>query len=118
MNILVVEDNQDTRELLVLHLTLQGHEVSGAEDGQEGLDRIKEDRPDLILTDLSMPRLNGVELIRRVRGDSGLAGMKIIAITAHGSGDANEARRAGADIVLHKPTPLDSLADIVKQMTK
>jgi DNA-binding response OmpR family regulator len=118
MKILVVEDNQDTRELLVLHLTLQGYELVGAVDGQDGLDKMRQERPRLILTDLSMPRLNGVELIKQVRADPEFSQTKIIAITAHGSGNAIEARHAGADIVLHKPTPLDSLADIVKQIMK
>lgn len=116
MKILVVEDNQDTRELLTLHLTLQGYEVVEAEDGQEGLDKIREERPELVLTDLSMPRLNGVELIEILRGHPEFSEIKIIALTAHSSGDATRARYAGANIVLHKPMPLDSLADIVKQM--
>jgi DNA-binding response OmpR family regulator len=66
-HILVVDDEPDSVELLVEYLTRQGHAVSTASDGAEALRKLKEDRPHLILLDILMPGMNGIEVLRRAR---------------------------------------------------
>ncbi|MEK6322287.1 MAG: response regulator [Acidobacteriota bacterium] len=66
--ILVVDDNLDTRELTHLHLTTEGFTVVAASDGREGLYMAGAELPDLIITDVSMPGLDGVEMVKQVQG--------------------------------------------------
>lgn len=65
--VLVVDDEPDAVELLQEFLTSKGYEVITAEDGEEALDKVKEERPHLILLDVRLPRLNGLEVLKRVR---------------------------------------------------
>ena len=117
MKILVVEDDPASRELLLYYLHSEGYQVIVAEDGQEGFDKAQQEKPELVVTDLSMPRMDGVELIRLLRQRPDLKGVKICVLTAHGSGNIEKARTAGADAVMQKPTPPDTLADVVRQLT-
>lgn len=114
--ILVVEDDPDTRDLLMIRLNMEGYVATGAEDGRDGLNKISEEDPDLMITDLCMPKLAGVELIKLVRELEKYKKLPIVAISAFGSGESNEAREAGADIVLRKPLALDLLALVVKEL--
>ena len=116
MKVLIVEDNEDTRDFLAFFLAREGHEVIEAEDGEEGLHKALEEKPPLILTDISMPRMDGVDMIHCLRNEPEFADVKIIALTAHGSGTANDARRAGADVVVRKPAPPDSITEIIRQL--
>jgi len=116
VKVLIVEDNQDARDFLAYFLTREGHQVIEAEDGEAGLRMALEEKPLLILTDISMPRMDGVEMIHCLRQDPEFADTKIIALTAHGSGNANDARRAGADVVVRKPAPPDSLTQIIREL--
>jgi len=95
---------------------MEGYSVIEAEDGQEGLSKASEQNPHLIITDLNMPKLSGVCLIKLLREQERFKNMPIVAITAHGSERANEAREAGADIVLAKPLMLDLLALVVREL--
>jgi CheY-like chemotaxis protein len=101
--ILVVEDDPDARELLRSILTLAGLNVVLATDGQEGLERAREVSPDLVITDISMPRLDGLGLIRRLREVPGLVNIPILAITSYGMEKAMDAIRTGANRALARP---------------
>jgi CheY-like chemotaxis protein len=114
--ILIVEDSLDTRELIKFHLTMEGFDVVTAIDGLEGIEKADSENPGIIITDINMPRLNGVEMIRRLRGNTIFNGVKIVAMTAYGSGPAREAREAGADLVLRKPILFDTLADALRKL--
>jgi DNA-binding response OmpR family regulator len=114
--ILVVDDNLDTREITHLHLTTEGFSVVIAADGREGLYMAGAEHPDLIITDISMPGLNGIDLIRQLRSQAELAKVPIIVLSALGSGELNEAIRAGANRAMNKPVLLDALVDEVREL--
>jgi len=95
--ILVVDDEPDLRFLLRLHFTRANHEVAEASDGAAALASVHEAPPDLVVTDMMMPVMGGVELIRRLRADPATAGIPVLAV----SGDWQLA--VGADAVLAKP---------------
>jgi CheY-like chemotaxis protein len=82
--ILVVDDSAVVRRMLGLILEREGHEVSFAVDGQQGLRATAELHPDLVITDLEMPELDGIELVRRLRADPALAAIPIVLLTASG----------------------------------
>lgn len=80
--ILVVEDTDTQRELLAELLRAEGHMTTTARDGAEGLRRATEELPDVIVTDLLMPRMDGEQMARSIRGLTGASGLPIIAVTA------------------------------------
>ena len=114
--ILIVEDHPDSRDLLALYLRMQGYTVYTAEDGREGLRLVQLDCPNLIITDLSMPHLDGVELIRRVRQLPECHVTPIIVMTAYGQEEEETARRAGADLTVAKPIEYESLIQRISEM--
>ena len=102
--VLVIDDDEDLRVLARRALTRAGHRVTEAEGGEEGLAMMKSRRPNLILLDLSMPGLDGFEVLRRIRGGDEMSGIPVIVLTAHG--DEESVRKsfdAGATDFLAKP---------------
>lgn len=107
--ILIVEDVEVNRDLLV-QLLEEEYTLTITVNGVEGLAAAARDHPDLILMDLSLPILDGWEAIRRLKSDSALAPIPVIALTAHAmSGDEEKARAAGCDDFLTKPIDEDVL---------
>jgi two-component system cell cycle response regulator DivK len=101
--VLIVEDIEANRELLA-QLLEDDHRLVFAEDGVAALQRAAEARPDLILMDLSLPRMDGWEATRRLKADPALAHIPVIVISAHAmSGDEERARASGCDDFLTKP---------------
>src|SRR5438046_1129848 len=80
--VLVAEDHPDTRELFALMLAHEGFDVKQAENGREALELLEQARPDVLLVDLMMPEMDGIELIRRVRRMPEFEGLPIVATTA------------------------------------
>jgi CheY-like chemotaxis protein len=113
VKVLVVEDNSDARSLIKAILEQKQLEVIEAEDGIEGLERVRSESPDLIITDLSMPRMSGKEMIKRLRNSPRSKHMPILAITAYGIERAMEAIKAGANRALTRPLPNDLLLTFV-----
>ncbi|HJU10045.1 MAG TPA: response regulator [Candidatus Binataceae bacterium] len=102
--ILVVEDEADIRELIRYNLSQEGFAVEEAADGGEALDRIQRRAPDLVLLDLMLPRIPGLELCRRLRGQPDTAQLPIIVLTAKGSEvDRVLGLEMGADDYIVKP---------------
>jgi CheY-like chemotaxis protein len=102
--ILIVEDNPANLYLLNYLLTARGHATESATDGVEGLERARSTRPDLVLCDLQMPRLDGYEVLREIRADASLAGVAVVAVTAFSMpGDRLRVSQAGFDGYLTKP---------------
>jgi two-component system cell cycle response regulator len=102
--ILVVDDDRDIRLVLIAILEGAGYHTDQASNGLEALDRVRAEPPDLVMLDLSMPRLDGIEVMRRLKADSGTAGIPIVMVTA--SGDEQSARaavNAGAFAYVLKP---------------
>jgi CheY-like chemotaxis protein len=95
--ILVVDDEPDLRFLLRRIFEAAGHEVSEAGNGADALTVVRRSRPDLIVTDMMMPVMDGVELIRRLRGDPTMRDIPIVAVSGHGH------LAAHADAVVSKP---------------
>jgi CheY-like chemotaxis protein len=110
--ILLVEDTPELQRLFTRLLEHHGFEVCVAADGREALDRLAVFVPDVVLTDLMMPVLDGVELIRRIRSMTALDGVPVLVMTAAGSAEAQRAARAaGAVDVLTKPLDGRTLVD-------
>lgn len=102
--ILVIEDEADILEALTWTLTREGFRVSGAKDGEEGLARARGDFPDLILLDLMLPKIDGLEICRRVKSDPNLRTIPVIIVTAKGEvDDVVKGLEAGADDYIAKP---------------
>jgi CheY-like chemotaxis protein len=101
--ILVVEDDPDARALIESILKLSGLTVVLAADGKEGLQRAQIESPDLIITDIAMPRLNGLGLTRELRGMPEFKNIPILAVTSYGMEKAMEAIKAGANRALARP---------------
>jgi CheY-like chemotaxis protein len=110
--ILVVDDEPDERFLVSRTLRKQGHDVTVAENGAAGLKAAQERVPDLVVTDVMMPVMGGIEFIRRLRGDRATAGIPILAV----SGDTHLAGAAGA--VLAKPYDDHRLVMLVNTLLK
>lgn len=85
--ILIIEDDRFLLELLSKKLTAAGYKVTGAVDGQEGVDAVGKDLPDLVLLDLMLPVLDGFEWLRRIRKDEKTAKLNIIVISNLGGAD-------------------------------
>jgi CheY-like chemotaxis protein len=108
--LLLVEDHADTRTMYAEFLR-DLFEVDQAADGEEALAFMRKRAPDLVITDLSLPRVDGFELVKRIRGDQALKNVPVICLSGY-SDDAHErgALEAGADQVLQKPCLPDRLA--------
>lgn len=114
--ILVVDDSDDTREMMAKLLELESFIAITAEDGRKGFDRAKAERPDIIITDINMPNLNGIEMIKMLRNDSEVSNVPIMAITAYGHAVAAEAIEAGANHASTKPIEFESLLNGIRQL--
>ncbi|MER7867041.1 SpoIIE family protein phosphatase [Streptomyces cellulosae] len=102
--VLVADDNADMREYLTRILTAGGYEVTAVTDGVEALDAARRRTPDLVVSDVMMPRLDGLELVSRLRGDSRTASVPVLLLSARAGQEASiEGLRAGADDYLVKP---------------
>jgi CheY-like chemotaxis protein len=110
--VLLVEDNEMNRDMLSRRLARKGYEVVIAVDGQEGVDLAASAAPDVILMDMSLPVLDGWEATRRIKADSTLAAIPVIALTAHAmAGDREQALGAGCDDYDTKPIELPRLLE-------
>lgn len=116
--ILVVEDNIDTRQMLHHYLTQAEFTVVVAVDGRDGLYMVGAERPDLIITDINMPEIDGIGMIKNLRTQSEFKDLPIIALTAYGVDERDEAIRAGANRALDKPTDLDALVIDVEELLR
>jgi CheY-like chemotaxis protein len=115
IRILVVEDDELIRKLLISYFDEDVYEFLEADDGQDALKIILNSRPDVILTDLMMPRLGGAGLIRTLRQMKDFATLPIIALTAGGDDLQAEAKAAGANIVLTKPLRKAQVVPLVEE---
>jgi len=111
--VLVAEDDRDTLDTVRELLEAGGFEVIGAEDALLAYSLMASRRPDVILTDIMMPRVNGIGLVRWIRNDPSFASVPIIAMTAYGENYLKEAKRAGATRTIHKPEDIADLPHIV-----
>ena len=114
--ILLVEDHQDTRQMYAEFLGM-GFEVQTAPDGEQALKAVRLDRPDLVITDLSLPGINGFELIEQIREDPDLRSIPIICLSGYGGHLYEErALAAGSNRILLKPCMPDTLAEVAAEL--
>jgi len=117
--ILVVDDNQDSRELVVKVLKNKGYEMVEATDGEEALERAVAEKPDLILLDISIPKLNGYEVARILKGKEEFKNVPIVALTAHAmKGDRAKALEAGCEGYISKPINVRELPAQIKSFLR
>lgn len=112
--VLVVEDHHDTSFLLCRLLKTEGYEVEHAIDGMVGYNSASSAPPDLIVTDIQMPRMDGIEMIKRIRRSDGIGRTPIIVMSAYGKRLIDDAILAGADGFVEKPIDLDTFLATVK----
>ena len=112
VKVLLVEDNEMNREMLVRRLKRAGYEVESAGDGQQALDLMRSTSPDIVLLDMNLPVKDGWTTCREAREDPALADTRIIALTAHAMGEDRErAMEAGCDDYATKPIDFPDLLE-------
>ncbi len=117
--VLVVEDDQDIRQLIVHHLTREGFRLTEAADGEAGLKMARYGGPELIVLDLMLPRISGLEICRYLKADSQTAGISIIMVPAKGpEADIVAGLEMGADDYLVKPFSPKVLVARVKSVLR
>jgi two-component system, cell cycle response regulator DivK len=113
--ILVVEDQEDLREVLRTLLTGSGYEMLEAADGRAGVEKAKAERPDLILMGIQMPVLNGYDATQQIKAEPNLKATPIIAVSSFAmKGDEEKARASGCDSYVTKPYSPMQLLRLIK----
>ena len=115
--ILIVDDEPNIVISLEFLMMREGHEVRVARDGEAGLAAVRTHRPDLVVLDVMMPKLDGFAVLEAVRGDPELTATRVLMLTAKG-GEAEQARglALGADAYMPKPFSTRALVDKVKEL--
>jgi two-component system, cell cycle response regulator DivK len=115
--ILVVEDQEDNRQILRDLLANAGYEMIEAGDGEQAVAAANEHRPDLILMDIQLPELDGYEATRRIKANPALKHIPVIAVTSYAlAGDEEKTRAAGCDGYIAKPFSPRKLLNTIKEL--
>jgi PAS domain S-box-containing protein len=113
-HVLVIEDNRDAAEALSTLLELEGHVVDLAYDGRQGLARARESHPDVVICDIGLPEMSGLDVARAMRAEPGLAPVTLVALTGYAQPeDVARAKDAGFDKHLAKPLEIDVLRQVI-----
>jgi CheY-like chemotaxis protein len=112
--VLIVDDNLDTADSIGMLLKRSGHEVTVTYSAEKALEVAAEFQPDVVLLDIGLPEMDGYEVARRLRRDSRLKGVKLIALTGYGQdSDLQRSKEAGFDYHLVKPVGLDEIEELL-----
>jgi two-component system, cell cycle response regulator DivK len=115
--LLLVEDNDLNRDMLTRRLERVGYEVVHAVDGEAAIAQARQLHPDLILMDISLPKMDGYEATRHIRADPATATIPVIALTAHAlPEDEQAARKAGANEFATKPVDFNALLEKIRTL--
>ena len=115
--VLLAEDSDINITMFTSFLTVYGYRYILAKDGQEAINLVKLQRPDLVLMDIQMPKINGLEAIAQIRQDPDFNNIPIIALTALTmTGDRERCLQAGADEYIAKPVKLKQLAEQIQDL--
>jgi CheY-like chemotaxis protein len=116
--VLVVDDEPNILETISFVLEMEGFRVATAEDGEEALAQIAALRPPVVVLDAMMPRRDGFDVCRTIKGDPGLAGVHVVMLTAMGQkADRERALAAGADHFMTKPFDEEELLALLRRLT-
>ncbi len=114
--VLYVEDNFHNRRIVNKVLTSKGYKILEAMDGESGLEMIRQTRPPLILLDITLPGMDGIEVIQHLKADPSLKDIPVIALTASAMhGDRERFLQAGCDDYLSKPIQVHELIEMVEK---
>ncbi len=117
--VLVVEDNELNLRLFCDLLRAHDYDAEAVRDGREAMERARAFAPDLIVMDIQMPHVTGLELTEAIRADAGLCATPIMAVTAYaGKGDEERIRAAGADAYVSKPISLMRFMETVEGLVR
>lgn len=117
--VLVIEDNDDNRDILKHQLEYLGYEVVEAADGLDGLNQVEKERPDLVIVDVMMPGIDGKEVARRLRADAQTKELPILAATVlFHTEDIHSCLAAGCNDVLSKPFTLQQLKEKLDKLSQ
>ena len=119
MKIMIVDDCPTTRKILGHYLKTRGYSVVFAENGLDAIEKLGADAVNLIMTDLNMPYMDGIELIKTLRADTDLSSIPILMVTTENDdAEKEKALSSGADGYLVKPVTGDSLSQNIKDLIK
>jgi two-component system, cell cycle response regulator DivK len=113
--ILIVEDNQDNRELVIKVLRNKGFDLAEAADGEEAIEKAVSEKPDLILLDISLPKMDGYEVVKRLKSMEEFREIPVVAFTAHAmKGDREKVIAEGFEGYISKPINVREFPDQLK----
>jgi DNA-binding response OmpR family regulator len=119
MKILVVDDDKTTRKLLGLYLKAKGYEIVTAENGLDAMEKLGTESINLVVSDMNMPYMDGIELTRNIRADENWKNIPVIMVTTEADEDEKKkAHDAGVDDYLVKPANAEQISDSVKKILK
>jgi two-component system, cell cycle response regulator DivK len=115
--ILIVEDDEKSRRLMVDVLNHQGYRVTETNNAEDGIDIVRRERPDLVLMDIHLPGMSGMDALRQIRADDSIKTTRILAITASVMGnDRHKIKAAGFDGFEPKPINLKAFLNTVREL--
>ena len=115
--VLIIDDSKAIRDMVSFTLQPHGYQIVTAADGAEGLSKLRSDHPALIITDLNMPVMNGIEFIRNARQDAAGAGIPIVMLTTETKPELKaEGKCAGATGWINKPFDAEMLLTVAKKL--
>lgn len=119
MKILIVDDCQTTRKLLTLYLKVKGFEVVSAENGLDAIEKLASHEVNLILSDLNMPFMDGIELIKTLKADPNMSHIPVLMVTTEADPEEKQkAMEAGASEYLVKPVTAEMVTQSIKNILK
>ncbi|MGO9380325.1 MAG: response regulator [Dissulfurispiraceae bacterium] len=119
MKILLVDDDKTTRKLLSLYLKAKGYEVLTAENGLDAMEKLGTENINLIVTDMNMPYMDGIELTKNIRADDNWKNLPIVMVTTEADEDERKkAYEIGVDDYLVKPANAEQISDSIKKILK
>lgn len=119
MKILIVDDDATTRKLLGLYLKTKGYEISSAENGLDAIEKVGRDNPNLIITDLNMPYMDGIEFVKTMRADPARHEIPILMVTTEADPEERErAMSVGVNGYLVKPVTAETVIQHIRHILK
>ena len=118
--VLIIDDERGVVEFIrgALESMGEGFEIEDASDGYDALIKVGDFKPELLVLDIRMPKIDGFEVCRRIKGDANTRGIKVLAVTAYGEEDMNKILECGADYCLSKPLKLKEFQKKVQKLLK